>query len=147
MKQVSYVMQFKGVAKPKPGADGVLLTDSTSSTASIMTSIGNHGVDAEIRNGSGVARFSSEARLTRDGGVIEHGTIRFGDAGSLEFSTRGTGAIGPSRVPGLRHGAICWDVNGGSGVFEGATGIITSNFLVGEGGDVMDHHWGVIFLT
>ena len=146
MRQVSYVMQFKGAAKPKPGADGVLLTESTSSTAMIITSIGHQGVDAEIRTGSGEARFNSEARLTREGGVIEHGTIRFGDAGSLEFSTRGVGAIGPSRAPGLRHGAICWDVNGGTGVFEGATGIITSNFLVGEGGEVVDNHWGVIFL-
>lgn len=147
MKQVSYVMQFRGVAKPKPGADGVLLTESASSTAAIITSIGGHGVDAEIRSGGSSAHFSSEARLTREGGVIEHGTIRFGDAGSLDFTTRGVGAIGPSRAPGLRHGAICWDVNGGTGVFKGATGIITSNFLVGEGGDVVDNHWGVIFLT
>lgn len=147
MKQVSYVMQFRGAAKPKPGSDGVLLTESMSSTAAIFTSIGGHGVDAEIRTGSGIASFSSEARLTAEGGVIEDGTIRFGDAGSLNFSTRGVGAMGPSRDPRLRHGAICWDVNGGTGVFEGATGIITSNFLVSEGGEVVDNHWGVIFLT
>jgi hypothetical protein len=143
---MSYVMQFKGAARPKPGANGVLLTESTSGTDAIITSIGDHGVDAEIRSGSGIARFSSEARLTPDGGVIEDGTIRFGEVGSLTFSTRGVGAIGPSRNPKRRHGAICWDVNGGTGVFEGATGIITSNFLVSDNGEVEDNHWGVIFL-
>jgi hypothetical protein len=37
-------------------------------------------------------------------------------------------------------------VAGGEGQFAGATGLITSNFFVGENGEVTDHHFGVIFV-
>jgi hypothetical protein len=33
-----------------------------------------------------------------------------------------------------------WTVTGGRGRFEGATGLITSNFTVSAQGEVIDHH-------
>jgi len=36
--------------------------------------------------------------------------------------------------------------DGGSGIFENAKGIITSNFLVDDDSDVVDYHTGVIFV-
>jgi hypothetical protein len=39
-----------------------------------------------------------------------------------------------------------WRVHGGDGQFAGATGLITSNFFVGENLDVTDHHFGVLLL-
>jgi hypothetical protein len=39
-----------------------------------------------------------------------------------------------------------WRVKGGEGHFAGASGLITSNFFVGENFEVTDHHFGVIFV-
>ena len=36
--------------------------------------------------------------------------------------------MGPSADENLTHGGICWQVDAGTGIFNGATGIITSNF-------------------
>jgi hypothetical protein len=44
------------------------------------------------------------------------------------------------------HGAVTWKVDGGDGQFEGATGLITSNFVLSDTGDVVDHQFGLIFL-
>jgi hypothetical protein len=38
-------------------------------------------------------------------------------------------------------------IDGGDGQFAGASGYITSNFLIGEALTVTDHHFGVIFLA
>jgi hypothetical protein len=39
-----------------------------------------------------------------------------------------------------------WRIDGGEGQFAGATGLITSNFFVGEHLEMTDHHLGVLFL-
>ena len=39
-----------------------------------------------------------------------------------------------------------WQVDSGEGQFAGASGLITSNFTVGEAGEVVDHHVGLIFV-
>ena len=41
---------------------------------------------------------------------------------------------------------MSWRVEGGEGQFAGASGLITSNFFVGEDLAVTDHHLGVLFL-
>jgi hypothetical protein len=38
------------------------------------------------------------------------------------------------------------EVEGGSGQFASAEGLITSNFLVSDTGEVTDNHFGVIFV-
>ena len=48
--------------------------------------------------------------------------------------------------PKLKHGSVMWRVESGKGQFAEATGLITSNFTIGEGGEVIDHHCGVIFV-
>jgi len=39
---------------------------------------------------------------------------------------------------------IIWRIQNGQGQFEGATGLVTSNFTVGSKGEVTDNHFGVI---
>jgi hypothetical protein len=39
-----------------------------------------------------------------------------------------------------------WRIDSGQGQFEGASGLITSNFTVGDDGEVTDNHFGVIFV-
>jgi hypothetical protein len=55
--------------------------------------------------------------------------------------------LAPSASPGLRHGTVTWELDGGSGPFAGASGRITSNFTVTEEGDVADEQLGLIFLS
>ena len=147
MKQISYVIQFRGTAGPKEGVEGVLSASTRGSASRISTAVDDGAVDATIEAIAGNSvSFESDVFPNEDGSFTESGTIDFGGGNSFTFSTRGTGAMGPSADSNLTHGGICWQVDSGTGIFDGATGIITSNFTVSGGGDVVDNQWGVIFL-
>jgi hypothetical protein len=85
--------------------------------------------------------------MTGEGTFIETGVISFGRHGALSFSTAGQGSIGPGSgtAQGLTTGAVIWRVVGGEGQFAGATGYVTSNFVVTADGDVTDNQVAVIF--
>ena len=126
-----------------------MLSAKTTGLASrISTAVDAGSVDATIEAiaGSSVS-FVSDVFPNEDGSFTESGTIDFGEGNSFTFSTRGTGEMGPwPPDPDLTHGGICWKIDSGTGIFDGATGIITSNFTVSGSGAVVDSHWGVIFL-
>ena len=46
----------------------------------------------------------------------------------------------------MNHGSVIWLIEGGEVQFEGATGLITSNFTITDTGKVTDNHFGVIYL-
>ena len=92
------------------------------------------------------ARLESEMVFADETTFREHGTIVFGPENELHFRTLGTGHLAPSPNPGLRHGTVTWELDGGSGRFAGASGRITSNFTVTDEGDVADEQLGLIFL-
>lgn len=101
-------------------------------------------LEAELPDG---ARLESEVVLGEASVFRECGTIAFSSGSELRFRTLGVGHITPSRDPRLRAGTVTWEVDGGSGRFEGASGRITSNFTLTEAGEVTDEHVGVIFLS
>jgi len=70
---------------------------------------------------------------------VEEGTISYGSAGTVFFSTVGRGTVSPSPVDGWVHGAVMWTITGGEGRLAGARGLITSNFVAGANGEVVDH--------
>ena len=147
MKQISYVIQFRGSAGPKEGEEGVLRATTTGAASAITTSISDGGVDAAIEAIAGnTASFESDVFPSEDGSFTEDGVINFGGGNGFTFSTRGTGKMGPCADSNLTHGGICWQIDAGTGIFNGATGIITSNFTVSSTGEVVDSQWGVIFL-
>jgi hypothetical protein len=76
---------------------------------------------------------------------VESGRIRFGEH-VLRFSTVGQGYLAASADPKLRHGTVTWRVDGGKGQFEQASGLITSNFTIGQEGEVVDNHFGLFRL-
>jgi hypothetical protein len=92
------------------------------------------------------ASFESQVTLTGESSFLESGSIHFGKRHSLRFSTVGQGYLGASADPSLKHGTVNWRVNSGDGQFEGASGLITSNFTLGPNGEVVDNHFGLIFL-
>jgi hypothetical protein len=105
-------------------------------------SLSVHGESEEIRllegdQGSVPERASLDTRVTMTGETTfdEDGTVDFGDAGSIRVSTVGEGTIAPSAEEGVQHGSVIWRVDSGEGRFDGASGLITSNFRVqAEGG-------------
>ena len=83
----------------------------------------------------------------RPRGLCWPGTIPFGEGHSFEFSSIGEGLIGSSPAAGVSHGAVNWKIEQGRGQFAGASGIITSNFILSEQGEATDCHFGVIWLA
>jgi hypothetical protein len=99
----------------------------------------------------GEAHFESQVTYTGDTTFIESGSISFGDGSNkLFFGTIGQAHVDVSADPDLRHGAVIWKIERGEGMFEGASGIITSNFVVRGNGrevrEIIDNHFGVIFV-
>jgi len=75
----------------------------------------------------------------------ESGTITFGRGNHrIHFSTVGEGYLNSSADERLKHGTVSWKVDRGEGQFEGARGLITSNFTVSDTGEVVDHNFGVL---
>jgi len=82
-----------------------------------------------------------------DGSFVEHGTISYGGAGKISFSTLGRGSVGPSPVAGWQRGAVIWTVTEGDGRFVRVQGLITSNFTVDPDGRVTDNHFARLYLS
>lgn len=144
MPQLCYAMQFRGAAE---AVEGGLTAATRSPSSRIASVVGGSGLECQIEEVDGqAAEFSSEVRMTGDASFTETGTIRFGAGNSLQFSTIGEGYIAPSPEEGLNHGSVMWRVDGGEGQFEGATGIITSNFTLSADMEVTDNQFGVIWV-
>jgi hypothetical protein len=92
------------------------------------------------------ARLESEVLFAGDVSFREHGTISLAAGSDLYFRTLGTGSLVQSPEPGLRHGTVTWELDGGSGRFEHASGRITSTFTLTDDGEVADEQHGLIFL-
>jgi hypothetical protein len=147
MKQIIYAMQFR--AKAEPGASPNVMKAMTSSPSSTVTTVvGPEGVHGSIQPAAGdSAQFESEVTVTGETSFTETGTIRFGNSKhTLRFSTVGQGFLGKSPDEALQHGSVMWRVESGEGQFAGASGLITSNFTLSAVGDVIDNHFGLIFL-
>ncbi len=148
MRQIFYAMQFSGQAAPVAGSSNVIKAATSASSCALTTAVGTEGVSASLQPAAGgKAAFESEVTVTGETSFVESGTIRFGEGNHrLRFSTVGQGYMGASADPKLRHGSVIWRVEGGEGQFAGASGLITSNFTLSEAGEVVDRHFGVIFV-
>lgn len=148
MRQIIYAMQFKGQARPVEGRTGVLKATTFAPSCTIRTVVDASGIAATIEATNGErATFESEVTFTGPTQFQERGTIAFGANGNqLRFETVGEGYLGPTDSPKLSHGSVIWRISEGEGQFQGASGLITSNFTVGDDGAVIDNHLGVIFV-
>lgn len=149
MKQVLFAMEFKGKGgTPADGSGKRFRLASRAPSCTITTAASPDGVGYKIQpTGTGGASFESLLTLTGEGTFTESGSIAFGENNhKLRFSTVGEGWIGAAAEPGTRHGAANFRVEGGEGQFEGASGLITSNFVIDPGGDFVDYLLGVISL-
>jgi hypothetical protein len=145
MRHLAFSMQFRGhTTRLTPG---VLTVRATAPSSALVTQVDSEGVHShfEAREGEGA---HLECRLTflDDNRFEEVGTISFGNGNALRFRNAGMGALAACAEPGIRHGTAAWEIDGGAGVFEGATGRIVSNFLLSDTGDLTDNQLGVLFL-
>ena len=148
MQQSIYSMQFTGKAEPSGQAPNVLRARTVAPSCEISSVVSPDGIEGIMRTVSGQeSTFESQVTLTGESTFDESGTICFGDGrNALHFSTVGEGHLGPSPSPLVNHGSVIWKVEGGEGLFQGASGLITSNFTISDTGYVIDNHLGVIYV-
>jgi hypothetical protein len=145
MPHTAFSIHFRG--RSIRLSPGVLTARATAPSCALVTSIDADGVHGRLEPQDG-GEAHLECRLTfLDAYRFEEvGTISFGNGNALRFRTLGEGTLTSSETPGLKHGASSWAVDGGAGIFAGATGRIVSNFLLSDTGDLTDHQLGVLFL-
>jgi hypothetical protein len=147
MREVVFVLEFRGTAGPVPGSEHRMRAKTSAGSQSLRSVIKPDGIEAGVAGTAGeTASFESEVEVVGEGMFVESGRIQYGTAGAIQFKTVGRGILGPAPVPGLQRGAVVWEVTGGDGKFRGAQGLITSNFTVGPAGEVVDDQFARLFV-
>jgi len=154
MRRLVYVLRFVRPAGTVPTGERTV-----ASSVSITTAITPEGVTGKLKKlpEFQTAVMQNKAVVNKDGKTFtESGTITFGDpagGNKIHFSSIGVGYIDVYPCPEKPYtaGTVMWQVDKGEGFFKGATGAITSNFLVDltkpeDEGELIDHHFGVIYL-
>lgn len=142
MKPITFSLQFRGqVAQSEEG----LRKQARAPGCALVTSLTAEGPDAHFEWAPGEEEALLESMLAfRDVRRFDElGTIVFALGNSLRI--RGSGRLAPSADPDLRQGTVVWTIEGGDGHFEGATGLITSNFLLSGTGDLTENQLAVVF--
>jgi hypothetical protein len=109
-------------------------------------------VEAVAADGSKFAidrmAYENHAIFTGESTFTESGTIvTSGPDGELDIVTVGEGTLGPSADAELLHGTVMYTIVEGRGRFEGATGLITSNFLLEPArGQYVEKQVTIVFL-
>jgi hypothetical protein len=141
---ITYSLQFRGRATPL-GANLAALRLTAPSSAHVTT-IGATGVRArfdEVIGGEAV--LCSEVSFD-ELSFDDRGTIDFGRGNTLRFRSIGSRLTHCPNAE-LRHGVVIREVEGGDGQFADCEGLIASNFLVSDTGEVTENHTGVIFVA
>lgn len=145
VRHVAFSMQFRGYSTRL--SPGVVTARATAPSSALVTEVDPDGVHGrfEVRDGD---ESHLECRLTfLDETRFEQvGTISFGNGNAVRFRSASEGRLADAAEPGLRHGAVTWEIDGGTGALEGATGRIVSNFLLSDTGELTDNQLGVLFL-
>lgn len=142
MKPITFSLQFRGqIAQSKGGPR----KQARAPGGALVTSLTAEGPDAHFVWASGDEEALLESRLAfqDDHRFEEVGTVVFALGNSLRI--RGRGRLAPSADPDLRQGTVVWRIEGGDGHFEGSSGLVTSNFLLSETGDLTENQLAVVF--
>ena len=123
MRELVFAMELHGRIAPVEGREGVRIAQT----------VGRGSLGETVRFTSQVVR--------QVGTSTETGRIEYLGRGAVEFDTVGTLHSSPCPLPHTRWGAVIWRITAGEGEFAGASGYITSNFLVSASGDAVDNHY------
>lgn len=150
MRQLIYTMHFRGQASPSADNGKVLRVTSSGTSSTMETIVGATGVETTLHPAPGdLAFLESEMRLAGGDAFEGKGVLAFGEEGEneLQFATVHSGHLGPSAVPGMMAGSVSWHVQGGTGRFQSATGLITSTFTLTDSGELSEYQCGLIFIA
>jgi hypothetical protein len=150
MRQLTYTMHFRGQASPSTENAKVLRMTSSGTSSTMETVVGPTGVETTLHPASGdLAFLECEVRLAGQDSFEGKGVLTFGEEGEHEvrFATVHAGHFGPSTIAGMMAGSVSWHVQGGTGRFQSATGLITSVFTLNDSGELNEYHCGLIFVT
>jgi len=142
MKPITFSLQFRGhVAE----FEGDLRKQARAPGCALVTSLTAEGPAGRFvwAPGDEEALLESTLAFQDERRFEEAGTIVFALGNTLRI--RGRGRLAPSANPDLRQGTIVWRIEGGDGHFDGATGLITSNFLLSATGDLTENQLAVVF--
>jgi len=141
MQRIAMSVEFRGAAKAPEGEPPQTDPHATSVT---LTAVAADGSAVDLA----AASYAHHATHTGPTTFVETGTIRYDDgAAELDVETVGEGSLGPSADPDLLHGAVLYRVTEGRGRFAGATGMITSNFLLRPAaGEFEERQVAVVFV-
>ena len=147
MRELVFALEFRGTAGAVAGSESRRQARSVAGSQALSTVLGGEGIAARVEPVAGESAVL-ESRVERfgDGSFVEDGTITYGSAGTVTFETLGRGWVGPAPRSGWVVGGVVWTITGGTGGFAGARGVITSNFTVGTGGEVIDDHFTRMYL-
>jgi hypothetical protein len=136
MNPIAFTLRFRGAAvEVDEGRFWMETRADAHEHDAALSEIGPIGATALCRR---------NLELWADGSLVQSGQITFGADDAITFRARG--ALGASPDPGLRHGTAVLEVTGGRGRLAGARGFVTSNFLLSDSGELIDHHLGLLFV-
>ena len=142
MQRIEVMARFRGRATRRSGEPPRSDPRATSVSVEVRTS-GGTAFDLER------ASYSNRVTHTSGSTFSEIGTIRFGEVGDeVDIVTPvGDGTLGASADAELKHGAVVYRIVRGRGRFAGASGLITSNFLIHAAtGEFEERQVAVVFL-
>lgn len=142
---LTYSLEFRGHISVD--GDG-LVVHASAPSCTHQTQLADDGIAARFFFGDSGDEALLESRLLVDeeGTFSAVATIDFGHGHRLWGRTLDNGRLAGSADEHLRHGTATIHIVGGTGQFAGATGRITSNFVLSDTGDLTDNQLGMVFL-
>lgn len=135
MKTCTMLIYFTGKGEPIGHAAGCFLSRAQGAVLA-LESAGDGGGDLQVPTRH--ATFATVV-MARGEQTFESGRVDFPDIESwLDVDTAIPGRV-INRDDGVSTGSISWQVVDGGGRFEGATGIVTGNFIGYADGTFSDH--------
>lgn len=130
MRRQALHLRFEPQATPPAGDPPSFDVKSGPGTITVLD-----GADAWV---PAQASYETHVTMTGETTFVEDGELT-ADGASLRLRTVGAGVIEPSPEEGTLRGSVIWEVEG-TGRWDGATGLLTSNFEVrAETGNAVEH--------
>jgi hypothetical protein len=144
VRPVTFSLQFRGQCDR---LEGELRKHATAPGCALVTSVTAEGLAGHFvfAPDDDEALFEARLAFSDEESFHEEATIAFSRANTVTLDGRGHLEASPDRH--LRHGSVMSRVVGGQGTFDGARGLITSNFLVSDTGDLTENRLGVMFVA
>jgi hypothetical protein len=135
MPELRYQLAFEGTVSPEDEMGARMVIEASAPVSSACDPALAQGAPATIK---------AVVEVDDYGGFTETGEISF-SVGTIRYQSRGEGFIEATIEDDKQQGCVIRAVQGGSGIFEGASGYIVSTFTVGENAIIRDNQSAVIF--